>query len=184
MEESIYNKLPCGGGLWNYKYQNKDDFIQKPYDNSEREKIIYNIQQKPQNKDSKKRKQPLMNYIIHKIDSLASLYTYNMFDQAEQIFKEKMTDFVSKYDKFGPKKKRILLSWITKNNYSVNIDEVGKYVAEFLSWFLDSSFKYIPENTNIIEHRGNSAETGTDTGESDENKEIYITSERKTFVIR
>ena len=46
MEEAIYNKLPCGGGLWNYKYQNKYKFIQKSYDHSNRENIIYNIQQK------------------------------------------------------------------------------------------------------------------------------------------
>lgn len=184
MEETIYNKLPCGGGLWNYKYENKDAFIQRIYDNSNRENIIYNIQQKMPNKDSKKKKQTLMNYIIYHIDSLASLYTYNMFDQAEQIFKEKMTDFVSKNDKFGPKKKRILLSWITQNNYSANLDEVGKYVAEFLSWFLDLSFKYIPEHNSIF---GTNENIGSDINEresDDKNKDIYITSERKIFVIR
>jgi hypothetical protein len=170
MEEEIYNKLPCGGGLWNYKYENKEQFIQKPYENNNSEKIIYSSATQKVATKKENRKQTLMNFIIHKINPLATLYTPLMFQQAEQIFKDKMTDFISKNDHFGPKKKRTLLSWITHNNIS-SIDDMGKIIADFLSWFLETPFKYIPENSSIIET-------------IQEGEIVYITTERKIFIIR
>ena len=167
MEQDLYNRLPCGGGLWNYKYNNKDNFIQKYYENDNRERIIYNASNNKLPIKKELRKQKLMNLIIHKIDELASLYTPIMFEQAEKIFKEKITDFITNNNEFGPKKKRILLSWITQNNYS-NIDEMGKYVSEFLSWFLEMSFKYIPEHTSVEKR--------------DENI-MYITANRNMFIM-
>jgi len=117
-----------------------------------------------------KRKQSLIHHIIHLIDPHASLYTFAMFNQAEGIFKNQLTDFISKditQKWLGPKKSRVILAWITKNNHGV-INEMGKIVGDFMSWLLNKNFKFIPDNTAPII----------------EPDVIYFIYENKTFVIK
>jgi hypothetical protein len=94
-----------------------------------------------------------------------------MFNQAEKLFKERICEFITSDTLtkwLGPKKSRVLLAWLTKNNHGT-IDDMGKIVADFLTWFLESPFKYIPENSNIIL--------------KDDTINVYIKYENKQFVI-
>jgi hypothetical protein len=96
-----------------------------------------------------------------------------MFDQAEEIFRERLSDFVSKgpgHQWLGPKKSRTLLAWVTQNNHGV-ADEMGKIITDFLSWFLDTSFKYIPEHSHFIV-------------ESKEEGVTYVTYDKKAYIIK
>ena len=96
-----------------------------------------------------------------------------MFEQAENIFRDKLTDFVSKgvgQQWLGPKKSRVLLAWLTRNNHGV-IDDMGKIIADFLTWLLESTFKYIPEHAKTIV-------------DSREDNVTYITYDKRTFVIK
>jgi hypothetical protein len=180
MDELIYSKLPSGGSLWNYKNDYSNKYIQKTYDNPNIENAIFkNAVKKPvteqgNDKDSRKnRKQTLLNFIIHTIDPLASLYTRQMFEQAEAIFKDRLTQIVSTgsiHQWLGPKKSRTLLAWITKNNHGV-ADEMGKIITDFLTWFLDKSMKYIPEHAHYV-------------ADSNEEGIIYVTYDHKTYVIK
>lgn len=183
MDEVIYSKLPSGGSLWNYKSDYCDKYIQKTYDNPNVENAIFKtaivkktITEKDQEnaKDFRKnRKQTLLNFIIHTIDPVASLYTRQMFEQAESIFKDRLTQIVSTgsiQQWLGPKKSRTLLAWITKNNHGV-ADEMGKIITDFLSWFLDKQLKYIPEHAHYI-------------ADSNEEGIIYVTYDHKTYVIK
>jgi hypothetical protein len=184
MDPSIYSKLPSGGSLWNYRYSHVNDFIQKTYENTHNEKAIYGINSSDKSDKTKisgvhnrenprERKQTLMHFIIKHIDPLSSLYTYAMFEQAETIFRDRMSDFISKgvgQQWLGPKKSRVLLAWFTRNNHGV-IDEMGKIIADFLSWFLETSFKYIPEHTRTIV-------------ESREENITYITYDKRVFIIK
>ena len=173
MDDIIYSKLPSGGSLWEYKNEHSSKYIQKHYDNPNSENPIYKINTVIKTNRDKTRKKTLMNYVINTIDPLASLYTSKMYEQAENIFKDKLIDIISKgpiYQWLGPKKSRSLLSWITHNNHGV-IDDIGKIIAEFLSWFLNKSLKYIPENSKEIV---DSTETGV----------TYITYENRSYVIK
>ena len=173
MDDIIYSKLPSGGSLWEYKSDYSNKYVQKYYDNLNSDNPIYKINTIIKTNRDKTRKKTLMNFIINTIDPLASLYTSKMYEQAENIFKDKLVDIISKgpiYQWLGPKKSRSLLSWITHNNHGV-IDDIGKIVADFLSWFLNKSLKYIPENTKEIV---DSSETGV----------TYITYENKTYIIK
>lgn len=182
MEGEIYSKLPSGGGLWNYISEHASTHIQKPYDNPTLENPILKVKEKEKdviaidgkNKDShKNRQQILMRYIICQIDSLAVLYTPTRFSQAENIFREKIVEIVSKgcINKWlGPKKSRTLLAWITRNNHGVP-DEMGKIITDFLSWFLNKKLRYIPEHTNFI-------------AESTEEGITYVTYSNKMYVMK
>jgi len=153
MDPELYAKLPSGCGLWKYKHEYASQFTQKSYEKLLQPKVITReVPMKEKVSDKQKRKQSLIHFIIYQIDPHASLYTYIMFEQVEKIFRTQLTDFISNgipNKWFGPKKSRILLAWLTKNNHGT-INEMGKVVADFLSWFLDKSFKFIQENTNPI----------------------------------
>ena len=174
MDDILYSKLPSGGKLWNYISEYRENHIQKPYDNPNIENPILKERVLiKKTKIEKNRKETLMHYIINIIDPLATLYTPKMYEQSESILKDKICEIVSKgplYQWFGPKKSRNILYWITQNNHG-SIDDIGKIVSEFLSWFLDKTFKYIPENTNNIV-------------DSKEDNVIYITYENKKYVIK
>lgn len=173
MDNIIYNKLPSGGLLWEYKYDNASKYLQQYYDNPNSENPIYKKNTVIKVNREKIRKTTLINCIINIIDPLASLYTGKMYEQAENIFKEKLLDIISKgplYQWLGPKKSRSLMAWITHNNHG-NIDDIGKIIADFLSWFLNKSFRYIPENTKQIV-------------ETEEKDIITIIYENRTYVIK
>ena len=180
MDKDLHSKLPCGGGLWNYKYPAYDKYVQKTYENiktSNPIKLQLNTSESNNagvnNKDKNRRSQSLINFIIKQIDPLSTLYTRQMFDQAEEIFRERLSDFVSKgsgHQWLGPKKSRTLLAWVTHNNHGV-ADEMGKIITDFLSWFLDMSFKYIPEHSHFIV-------------ESKEEGVTYVTYDKKVYIIK
>jgi len=153
MDPELYAKLPSGCDLWEYKHEYASQFTQKEYSHRLLSKIITGESSvKEDSKKSIKRKETLIHYIICQIDPHACLYTYAMFEQAESIFRTRITDFISSGNPnkwLGPKKTRVLMAWITKNNHGV-INEMGKIIADFLSWFLDKTFKFIPENTSPI----------------------------------
>lgn len=174
MDELIYSKLPSGGTLWNYISTISYKHIQKPYDNPNTENpILKEIITIQKYKKDVTRKETLMHYIIKIIDPLATLYTPKMYEQAENIFKDKVSEIVSKgpiNQWLGPKKSRNILAWLTHNNHG-NIDDIGKIIAEFLSWFLNKSFTYIPEHSNSIT-------------ECKEESVVYITYDNKKYVIK
>jgi len=177
MDPELYSKLPSGGSLWDYKYHTSDKYLQKTYDSTDVHKrpIKETLLSAVITNDSKNRKrsQTLLHFIIKQIDPLSSLYTRQMFEQAEQIFRDQLSEFVSKgtgHQWLGPKKSRTLLAWITHNNHGVP-DEMGKIITDFLSWFLDSSFKYIPEHSNFIV-------------DSKEEGVTYVTYDKKTYIIK
>ena len=174
MDDILYSKLPSGGKLWNYISEYRENHIQKPYDNPNIENPILKERVLiKKTKIEKNRKETLMHYIINIIDPLATLYTPKMYEQAESILKDKICEIVSKgplYQWLGPKKSRSLMAWITHNNHG-NIDDIGKIIADFLSWFLNKSFRYIPENTKQIV-------------ETEEKDIITIIYENRTYVIK
>ena len=125
MDNTIYSKLPSGGSLWNFNSPYVDKYIQKSYDNPNIEQVIQKekLQIKKQFvQKERKYHQTLINFIILTVDPLASLYTRPMFEQAENILKERLTEIISKgpiYQWLGPKKSRTLMAWITRNNHGV-----------------------------------------------------------------
>jgi len=90
-------------------------------------------------------------YLIKTIDEMSEIYTEGMIDHARDILKTELTNFVTDYmvhKWLGPKKSRVILSWITGNKHA-EIDDVLKIVSGFLSWFLDKNITY--EKTKNIE---------------------------------
>jgi hypothetical protein len=171
MEPALYEKLPSGNSLWEYKHEYASQFVQKPYNNILIQSHIKYVQEPHIKTAPDKKHKNLLNHLIHQIDPLASLYTFQMFNQAEKLFKERVCEFITSDTLtkwLGPKKSRVLLAWLTKNNHGT-IDDMGKIVADFLTWFLESPFKYIPENSNIIL--------------KDDTTNVYIKYENKQFVI-
>jgi hypothetical protein len=97
----------------------------------------------------------LFNFMMLRIDDLSSIYTYNMVRDAIQTLKDRLVLLLTDGpvpDKFGPKKSRTLLSWVTNNKRGTPAsDESATTVAEFVSWFLDISVGIIPKKTDTTD---------------------------------
>ena len=116
--------------------------------------LVTNYQQNENHQNSQqtcKKDMDLFNFIMLRIDDLSSIYTDNMVRDAIQTLKDRLVLLLTDGpvpDKFGPKKSRTLLSWVTNNKRGTPAsDESAATVAEFASWFLDISISIIPKNT-------------------------------------
>ena len=65
MDNIIYNKLPSGGLLWEYKYDNASKYLQQYYDNPNSENPIYKKNTVIKVNREKIRKTTLINCIIN-----------------------------------------------------------------------------------------------------------------------
>ena len=99
-------------------------------------------------------------FMVSHIDETSSLYTENMWRDAIDSMKQKLIVFMtagSGHKKYGPKKSRTILAWLTDNKRGTPAsDETALVIAHFISWLLDvkvSSVTTSVANANWIMYR-------------------------------
>jgi len=80
-------------------------------------------------------------FMVSNIDDVSSLYTENMWRDAIDLMKQKLIILMTSgagHKKYGPKKSRTILAWLTDNKRGTPAStETALVIADFISWFLD-----------------------------------------------
>jgi hypothetical protein len=80
-------------------------------------------------------------FMVSIIDDMSSLYTDNMWRDAIDSMKQKLIVFMTSgtgHKKYGPKKSRTILAWLTDNKRGTPARaETATVIAAFISWLLD-----------------------------------------------
>ena len=81
--------------------------------------------------------------MVSHIDDTSSLYTENMWRDAIESMKQKLIVFMTSgagHKKYGPKKSRTILAWLTDNKRGTPASaETAVVIADFISWILTES---------------------------------------------
>jgi len=80
-------------------------------------------------------------FMVSIIDDMSSLYTDNMWRDAIELMKQKLIILMTSgagHKKYGPKKSRTILAWLTDNKRGTPASaETATVIAAFISWLLD-----------------------------------------------
>ena len=80
-------------------------------------------------------------FMVSNIDDTSSLYTENMWRDAIDSMKQKLIILMTSgagHKKYGPKKSRTILAWLTDNKRGTPASaETALVIADFISWLLD-----------------------------------------------
>ena len=80
-------------------------------------------------------------FMVGIIDDMSSLYTDNMWRDAIDSMKQKLIVLMTSgtgHKKYGPKKSRTILAWLTDNKRGTPASpETATVIAAFISWLLD-----------------------------------------------
>ena len=97
----------------------------------------------------------IWKFMVGIIDETSSLYTDNMWRDAIESMKNKLIVLMtagSGHKKYGPKKSRTILAWLTDNKRGTPASaETAKVIAEFVSWLLDVSVSSVENGTNQVD---------------------------------
>ena len=90
-------------------------------------------------------------FMVGIIDDTSSLYTDNMWRDAIDSMKQKLIVFMTSgagHKKYGPKKSRTILAWLTDNKRGTPASpETATVIAAFISWLIDVNVSSL-ETTN------------------------------------
>ena len=91
------------------------------------------------------------HFMVGIIDDTSSLYTDNMWRDAIDSMKQKLIVFMTSgtgHKKYGPKKSRTILAWLTDNKRGTPASpETATVIAAFISWLIDVNVSSL-ETTN------------------------------------
>jgi len=80
-------------------------------------------------------------FMVSNIDDTSSLYTDNMWRDAIESMKQKLIVLMTSgagHKKYGPKKSRTILAWLTDNKRGTPASaETALVIADFISWLVD-----------------------------------------------
>jgi len=83
------------------------------------------------------------SFMVSIIDDTSSLYTPNMWRDAIDSMKQKLIIFMTSgagHKKYGPKKSRTILAWLTDNKRGTPASsETALVIAHFISWLLNTT---------------------------------------------
>lgn len=157
MDPVLFDKLPSGGSWWNIQHFAKDTWVQRFYT---RDLSLDSVEQKPkpvnmkfdtfiQHSPSSKSKQtdcaeegkndvltPIWKCIMDTLDPCSSLYTREQFQDATDTVRTRFLSFVTglAHPYFGPKKSRVLSSWLSNNKV---MKENANIIQEFLLFIFE-----------------------------------------------
>lgn len=81
-------------------------------------------------------------FMVSHIDDTSSLYTENMWRDAIDSMKQKLIVLMTSgvgHKKYGPKKSRTILAWLTDNKRGTPASpETALVIADFIGWLLDT----------------------------------------------
>lgn len=159
MDSDMLSKFPCGGGWWKIQHPFVGEWQQSFYDappdkpaiasdantHVPRSEVRTNV---PRGKNPTK---TVCEYILQTIDPCASLYTKTQTLDALQWLKQRLFNFVSSdaHLYLGPKKSRILSSWLSGNSCKPDSETI---VREFVELILGENAKNIVLQ---LDRRGN-----------------------------
>jgi hypothetical protein len=87
------------------------------------------------------------SFMVSIIDDTSSLYTPNMWRDAIDSMKQKLIVFMTSgagHKKYGPKKSRTILAWLTDNKRGTPASsETALVIAHFISWLLNTTVSSI-----------------------------------------
>lgn len=99
-------------------------------------------------------------FMVSNIDDTSSLYTENMWRDAIDSMKQKLIVFMTSgagHKKYGPKKSRTILAWLTDNKRGTPASaETALVIADFIGWLVDvkvSSVETVKTNAPWIMFR-------------------------------
>lgn len=162
MESDIIDKFPSGGIWWRVQHRNCDTWQQKSYDKPSEHVFSFKIKTKQNgtedtythnnhngniSHDSSRLKQrheggrqrntmiSICDAILNEIDPCATLYTNSQKIDASTWLRQRLFNFVSSdaYTYLGPKKSRILSSWLSGNPCKPDTESI---ISDFLSFLL------------------------------------------------
>lgn len=152
MDQVLFDKLPSGGSWWNIQHVAKDSWAQRfytrdPLEESQTEKpktanmkFDSFIQEAPQTSPKQTVTNdvsiPIWKCILDVLDPCSSLYTREQFQDATDTVRTKFLSFVTglAHPYFGPKKSRVLSSWLSNNKVA---KENANIIQEFLVFIFE-----------------------------------------------
>jgi len=93
------------------------------------------------------------SFMVSIIDDTSSLYTANMWRDAIDSMKQKLIVFMTSgagHKKYGPKKSRTILAWLTDNKRGTPASsETALVIAHFISWLLNTTVSSVETTKEI-----------------------------------
>jgi hypothetical protein len=154
IDETLFDKLATGAAWWNIQHSARAKWEQQHYDNPKPttpEEVwpkvppaapkVACVREAPRPVQGT----PVLQRILEEIDPYVTLYTKEQNADALELVRTRMLAFVTglAHPYFGPKKSRILSSWLSNNKVG---EDSGPIIRGFLTFLFGSKF----ETSNVV----------------------------------